>query len=499
MQFSLLLAAASELSAPVPHDLTLPLPLSRTALVVLLVATFLLHILFVNLMVGGSVLTLFFEWRGMRRREPHLDRLAHVICQTITVNKSLAVVLGVGPLLMMNLLYTVWFYSANALTGLAWILLVPTVVAAFLLTYAQKYLWMRLEKRKAFHIALGAGAVLLFLFIPLIFLTNINLMLFPERWSEVRGFLSALLLPNVLPRYFHFLLASIAATALYMVWQVRRPGFLSGTEHPELAAPPLMRRFYRIAFWTTLTQFAAGPFLLFTLPRHGLGATTLSFILSGVGLGMGLLVVLWSESRAIDSSVGRQRWTATLLFAFVVLFMATGRHEYREASLAWHRELVTARTEEFRRLVETARTEAATRAEAEKSADPLVLGEFIYKQTCIACHQPTGVGLAGAFPPLAGSEWINEPDPGRIIRIVLHGIEGPIRVKGTLYPGAPMPAHRDLLDDRKVACVLTYVRQAWGNGAPGITPATVSEIRGKTSGRSKPWTELELGRPQAKQ
>jgi cytochrome c len=61
MSLPFLLAAAGELTAPVPHDLTLPLPLSRTALVVMLVGTFLLHILFVNLMVGGSLLALFYE------------------------------------------------------------------------------------------------------------------------------------------------------------------------------------------------------------------------------------------------------------------------------------------------------------------------------------------------------------------------------------------------------------------------------------------------------
>ena len=76
---------------------------------------FLLHILFVNLMVGGSLLTLAYEIRGLRR--PELDQLAREIAATVTVNKSLAVVLGVGPLLAINVLYTLYFYTANSLTG----------------------------------------------------------------------------------------------------------------------------------------------------------------------------------------------------------------------------------------------------------------------------------------------------------------------------------------------------------------------------------------------
>ncbi len=67
------------------------------------------------------------------------------------------------------------------------------------------------------------------------------------------------------------------------------------------------------------------------------------------------------------------------------------------------------------------------------------LGEATYAKTCAACHQPTCLGLPGAFPPLAGSEWVKESDPTRIIRIVLHGVGGPIRVNGTLFNGVMPP------------------------------------------------------------
>ena len=108
-----------------PRDILLPLPLPEWLLVALLVFSFLLHILFVNLMLGGALVAFWLEWRG--RREPALDALAHEIARTVTVNKSLAVVLGVAPLLSINVLYTVFFYSANALTGRAWISVVPLV------------------------------------------------------------------------------------------------------------------------------------------------------------------------------------------------------------------------------------------------------------------------------------------------------------------------------------------------------------------------------------
>lgn len=115
---------------PVPRDIPLPLPAPQAFLEVLLIVAFVAHILFVNLMVGGSLLTFALQLRGLRR--PEFDRAAHVVASTVTVNKSIAVVLGVAPLLLINVLYTMHFYTANALTGIAWILLVPLISMAFL-------------------------------------------------------------------------------------------------------------------------------------------------------------------------------------------------------------------------------------------------------------------------------------------------------------------------------------------------------------------------------
>ncbi|HUR57087.1 MAG TPA: cytochrome c [Opitutaceae bacterium] len=126
-------------------------------------------------------------------------------------------------------------------------------------------------------------------------------------------------------------------------------------------------------------------------------------------------------------------------------------------------------------------------------ADPLVLGKNVYNQVCMACHQATGQGLPGAFPPLAGSEWANGSED-RAIRIVLHGLQGPIKVKGADFNGA-MPATGPgsgfNLNPEKIAAVLTYVRQEWGNSAPPVSPAKVAEIRAQ-EGNRVPWTAAEL-------
>jgi mono/diheme cytochrome c family protein len=117
-------------------------------------------------------------------------------------------------------------------------------------------------------------------------------------------------------------------------------------------------------------------------------------------------------------------------------------------------------------------------------------GQKVYSSTCAACHQPTGQGAAGTYPPLAGSE-IVAGDEAKLIRVVLHGLTGEIEVQGETFNGA-MPAWGPTLKDDDIAAVLTYVRSAWGNKAAPVSAATVAQIRAATKARTAPWTAAEL-------
>jgi mono/diheme cytochrome c family protein len=118
-------------------------------------------------------------------------------------------------------------------------------------------------------------------------------------------------------------------------------------------------------------------------------------------------------------------------------------------------------------------------------------GAEVFGLTCVACHQPTGAGVEGAFPPLDGSDWLTG-DASVPIRIVTGGLQGPVKVVGKDF-NAVMPAHVDL-DDQKVSDVLTYVRQSWSNDAAPVTPAQVKAVRDQYKDRGAPWTAAELGR-----
>ena len=118
-------------------------------------------------------------------------------------------------------------------------------------------------------------------------------------------------------------------------------------------------------------------------------------------------------------------------------------------------------------------------------------GQAIYEGLCLNCHQAAGQGLAGVYPPLAGSEWV-AGDVKRLARIVMHGLAGPTQVGGKDYGLIPMPPMG--LDDQQLADVLTYVRKSFGNKAPTVKLDDVKAVRDATKGRTAPWSAAELGK-----
>ncbi|MBM3845638.1 MAG: cytochrome c [Verrucomicrobia bacterium] len=117
-------------------------------------------------------------------------------------------------------------------------------------------------------------------------------------------------------------------------------------------------------------------------------------------------------------------------------------------------------------------------------------GKRVYDTVCTACHQGNGLGTAGQFPPLAGSDWVNEEGPNRLINLVLHGIQGPMTVNGQAYNNA-MPPWGPVLKDDEVAAVVTYIRSEWGNKGSAVTPEQVAPIRQAGADRG-PWSADEL-------
>ncbi len=118
------------------------------------------------------------------------------------------------------------------------------------------------------------------------------------------------------------------------------------------------------------------------------------------------------------------------------------------------------------------------------------MGKKVFDTTCIACHQANGLGVPGQYPPLVASEWVTGSEE-RLVRIVLHGLNGPITVEGKEYNNVMAPLGGALKDDQ-IANVLSYVRASWGNTASEVQPETVAKVRADTAGRTTFWTADEL-------
>ena len=102
-------------------------------------------------------------------------------------------------------------------------------------------------------------------------------------------------------------------------------------------------------------------------------------------------------------------------------------------------------------------------------------GKALFDSTCAACHQATGEGVPGAFPPLKGNAAVDNADPALHLHTILHGAQG-VTIGGVAYAGA-MPEFGSQLNDEDVANIANYERSSWGNHAKQVTPAEVAKIR----------------------
>ena len=118
-------------------------------------------------------------------------------------------------------------------------------------------------------------------------------------------------------------------------------------------------------------------------------------------------------------------------------------------------------------------------------------GEQLYGLYCSACHAPDGRGATGgAFPPLAGSEWVHG-NPKRSVAIVLKGLHGPIEVGGKAY-NLEMPPQGEALGDDQIVAILNFVHKAWGNKGQEVKRDLVRVARTEFASRTEPWTAPEL-------
>jgi mono/diheme cytochrome c family protein len=127
--------------------------------------------------------------------------------------------------------------------------------------------------------------------------------------------------------------------------------------------------------------------------------------------------------------------------------------------------------------------------------DPMSVGKTLYQGNCANCHQASGAGQPGAYPPMVGSEWVLGSKE-MLSAILLDGVAGPLSVHGGQFGANVMPQWTNLSDE-KLADIMTYIRGTWGNSAGAVKPEDVAAVRAKDASRTAPWAQSDLEKMKA--
>lgn len=313
------------MSSPVLVPAPDAIPVPWGWLQALLLVTFVLHLLFMNIMVGSAVISFAEKVTGALkgREEIHRDtsiRLPYII--------AFAVNLGVPPLLFFSVLWGNVGYVATTLMAVWWLSVIAILIAAYYGAYIWRYRFDRLGSAATVLVGLVS---LLLLFVGFVFVNNFSMLLRPESWEAYFDNPSGTLLnlgdPTLWPRYLHFVAASLAVGGLFraVVWSRRKR---RGDEGATRGIESGMRWF----FWATLVQIAVGLWYLLVQPGRVLdlflGGSAIHTALIGAG-------ILLAVSMLVTAFRGKVAATAIHL-VLTIAVMAGVRETVRFASLKDH-------------------------------------------------------------------------------------------------------------------------------------------------------------------
>jgi mono/diheme cytochrome c family protein len=125
-----------------------------------------------------------------------------------------------------------------------------------------------------------------------------------------------------------------------------------------------------------------------------------------------------------------------------------------------------------------------------KELTPVEQGQLVFSQACASCHQASGAGVPGQYPSLVNATYVTGGSK-RLLMILLNGLQGHLKTESGEFNGA-MPAQALTLTDKKLANLLTYIRQAWGNKAGPVTVEEVAAARKEVQAHSDPYNQAEI-------
>lgn len=285
--------------------------------------TFTVHIVLVDLIVGGTLFALAGRLLGEGSAAARLSAPTEKLLPTLV---ALTINVGVAPLLFTQVIYGQAYYASSVILGWTWMAVIPVLILAYYGTYV---FVLNKDDRPAVATAGLAVSLALFAFIAFAFVSNFSLTQRPEAWSRYFGSPSGSLNlddPTFFPRYLHMILAMVAVAALGspLMGRLRTRFGDTHTWAPDLDALAL-----QVYAWTTAVQLGIGLWFLVALPSTAKAAMMGGDVLLTASFGLGFLLAIGST---VTAFLGRFWPTAALLGGTLVSMVAL-RAFLRDATL----------------------------------------------------------------------------------------------------------------------------------------------------------------------
>ncbi len=290
----------------IPSPDVSPLPSPPELFIFFIVFTFIIHILFMNLTLGGSILFVISKYFSKDK----FKGIAKEIGSVNTFNISLTITTGIAPLLFYQVVYGQFFYSSSILLGWKWLFALIAIVSAYYGYYLYKMKPGYLKDGEDAGGGFVVVATVLFIYVALMLTTNTVLSLEPDKWLSIyKGKSSVFSLTEIFPRLLHFIFASIAFTGVFLMVYSKLRGSLS----KELKEA--MYDFGKNSFvYATMIQIPVGLFFLFSLKSEAmallLGGSKVGFYFWLIGMFTAFLGVYY---------VFKKRETTLLLSTLILV------------------------------------------------------------------------------------------------------------------------------------------------------------------------------------
>jgi hypothetical protein len=310
-----------EIPVLIPSPDSIPAP--AWLFLILDLLTFTLHILLINVIIGGSLIILYN--RFSTKKDLLENQLHEVAASKIPSTFALGINLGVAPLLFLQVIYGHLFYASSVLMALYWILVIPLLILAYYGAYLhiRKYQSAPLISKIALLLS-----TLFILYIAFTFVNNMTLMTQPEKWQTYFGNRNGTILnvgdPTFIPRYLHFIVASIAIAGLFMalVWSMRLKKGVKGADAKMKAA-------LKIFGFATIIQVIVGLWFLISIPQKFL----LQFMGGNLFATLIFMIGFLSGIGAIATAFANKLRPTLMMVGITIIAMVLTRHNLREMYL----------------------------------------------------------------------------------------------------------------------------------------------------------------------